>query len=291
MRKVSGSYYRNTKKVKFSFEVPSSWTELQPYQFSRIIEVLHFRKADRFTIAVSLLALLADAKNWPILQAISEVKAENDQEQSGEELLSALIPLTNFLMEEKPPLNNFFPAINLKKKKHIAPALDLSNIGFGEWCFAHQYYIYYSISQDAQWLNKLIATIYRPIDINQNPDSPSFSGDLREAFNENLIEKRSLSVASLEHHIKLGILTWFSCALNEVTETRPHVFPPAPQLEPGQELPMPEPDNGRTWLTIFRELLGPKWGTTEQLKFTNAMFILDELEERHIAFEEAKKQN
>jgi len=291
MKTISGSYPRGVKEIKFSLKVPSEWKELDKHQFSRIIEVMHFRKADKYTISVSLLSLLFGPNNWPLLNELSLLKAETEDDISGDEMLTGLIPLTNFLVEEKPPVLNFFPDIRIKKKKHIAPADDLSNLGFGEWCFAHQYYIYYSISQDKQWLDKLIATIYRPLDTTANPESPNYSGDLREVFNENLIEKRALSVANLESHIKLGILAWFSCALAEVADCRPHVFPQVPDEDTQKSNTPAEPDNSSNWLKIFRELLGPKWGTPEVLKFTNAMFVLDELEDRHIAFEEAKKQN
>ncbi|WP_231424032.1 hypothetical protein [Pedobacter sp. Leaf250] len=293
MKTISGSYPKNFKEVDFSVKVPEDWTELEKYQFARIIEVLHFTKADKYTISVSLLALLFGPENYPLLRNLSEVKAMEPDDPSGDELLHMLTPLTNFIFETKPPVKNFFPYIQLKKKKHIAPADDLSNLSFGEWCFAHQYYIYYSITKDKEWLIKLIATIYRPVNPLQNPESANYNGDQREAFNENLIEKRALSVADLENHIQLGIMAWFSVALAEVSLARPHVFPPAPDVDPENPQPVEEmePDTSRTWLTIFRELLGPKWGTEQQLKFTNAMFVLDELEDKHIAFEEAKKQN
>lgn len=290
MRSVSGSYPKNNKEVKFKVEIPSSWEDLEKHQFARIIEVLHFRKADRFTISISLLTLLFGAKNFPLLNEISKVKPQAKDDLSGDELLHMLIPLTNFIFEEKPPVKNYFPEINLRKKKFIAPAEDLSNMSFGEWCFAHQYLTYYSITNDKQWLVKLIATIYRPVNPNENPENANYSGDQREIFNENLIEQRSLSVANIAGHMQLSILSWFSCAVNQVAESRPHVFPPPPPFDPEQPAPEMEPDNSRTWLTIFRELLGPKWGTTEELKVTNAMFILDELEDKHIAFEEAKNQ-
>lgn len=282
MKKITGAYLLNNKEIPFDIQIPSSWHELTKAQFGRVIKVLSFSKADKYTISVSLLALLFDSKNWHVLR------------NQSDEYLTALLPCTNFILEDKPPLKNHFPTLTINKKKNLAPADDLSNIGFGEWCFAHQYYIYYSITQDKTWLDKLIATIYRPKDENQNPGDVNFTGDEREKFNENLIEKRSLCVAHIQAHIKLAILAWFKVAINEIAEFRPHVFPPSPAADPENTHPEPQsqPENdSRTWLTIFRELLGPKWGTTAQLKYTNAMFILDELEERHIAYLEAQKGN
>lgn len=291
MKSISGAYIKDNKEVKFAVKVPQAWDELDRLQFSRVIEILHFKKADKFTVSVSILALLFGQDNWHVLHHLSENKTNSEDELNGGEMITALIPLTNFVFEDKPSIKNHFPILKINRRKHIAPADDLSNLGFGEWCFAHQYYIYYSLTQDRIWLHKLISVIYRPIDPEQKPDSASYSGDLREKFNENLLEKRALDVAAIEGHMQLAVLSWFSIALAEVQSARPHVFPEVPEIPIDPEQPQEEPDLSRTWLTVFRELLGPKWGTSEQLKFTNAMFILDELEDRHIAFEETKRQN
>jgi len=276
MRNIAGSYDRNGKLIQFNVDIPGSWNELDSATFSHIIQVLHFRNADPYTISVSLLALIFGSKNIHILDGLPD------------EDLHTLIPITNFLLEEKPPVKNFFLEINLKKKKHIAPAEDLSNLGFGEWCFVFEFYNYYHLTNDVQWLNKLIAALYRPVDPEQNEDSVNYSGDKREKFNENLIEKRAKSVAALEERIKLSILSWFSVALASVAEARPHVFPKKQEGETNQESNA-EQTEMRTWLTVFRELLGPKWGNSDQLKETNAMFILDELEDRQIEYEKIKK--
>lgn len=283
MRNIAGTYPKGKSEIKFNFDVPSSWEDLDPHAFATIIEVMNFSKADKYTISISLLALLIGQKNFHVLDGLPD------------ELLYDMVPLTNFLVEEKPPLKNYFPELKLKKIKHIAPADDLSNIGFGEWCFAYEYYKLYQITRDKKYLNRLIATLYRPVDPKQKEDSPTFKGDTREVFNEVLVKRRSFAVSSVSERMKIAILAWFSVALKNVSEDRPHVFPeskPAKEI-PGQdsEVPTQEADHSRTWLSVFRELLGPKWGTTEELKKTNAMFILDELEERQIEFIEMTRKS
>lgn len=274
MRKVSGHYELKKSEIKFDIEIPSAWNEIDKHQFATIIQVLHFRKADSYTISVSLLALLFGQKNFHILSGLPD------------DLLTELVPLTNFLIEEKPPVQNYWPAINIKKKRHIAPADDLSNLSFGEWCFAFEIYNQYRLTNDQQWLNKLIAVIYRPVDPHAKEDSPNFTGDLREKFNENLIERRAKGIQAIEEKVKLAIVAWFSVALAEVTEDRPHVFP---KKDGEQKAEKTSGSDSKTWLTVFRDLLGPKWGDIDKLKHTNALFVLDELEDRQIEFEQAKK--
>lgn len=271
MRKVSGRY----ENVQFDVEVPNAWAELDKHQFSTIIQVLHFRKADPYTISVSLLALLFGAKNFHILSGI------------GDEYLTELVPLTNFLIEEKPPVFNHWPEIKVKRKVYAAPENDLSNLGFGEWCFAFELYNYYRLTNDTAALNKLIAVIYRPLDPSSKKDSADFKGDVRENFNSNLIENRALLLRGVEEKIKLAILAWFSVALAEVIEDLPNVFP---KREGDPKTDAPTSDDGRTWLSVFSDLLGPKWGTMDQLSNTNAMFILNYLEEQQIEFKKTNRK-
>lgn len=265
----------------YHVEIASNWEELNPNQAASILQTISYKNADATWIKVSVLSLLFTSKNFHILTSLEE-----DQ-------VYALIPLTDFVFNTKPELKNYFPEINLKKKKHIAPKVDLSNIGFGEWCFAYEYYNWYFKTRNEDFLNKLIATLYRPIDVNSSEDSPEYSGDLREIFNENLIEKRAKSVCSIQTERKTAILTWFSLALLNVMDRFPHVFPKSeqdPEItdEERELVKQQNPEKPTNWITIFRELLGPKFGTSEQLKFTNAQFVLAYLEEQHIAFKEAK---
>lgn len=275
MKSIAGEYLKGQKAIKFNAEIPNQWAELDKDQFSTIIQVLHFRKADPYTVSVSLLALLFGVKHFHILEGLPD------------EYLHSLVPLTNFLIEEKPAVKNHFPELKLKGKKCAAPDDDLSNIGFGEWCYAFEAYNYYKRSNDILGLNTLIATLYRPIDDTIKKDSASFPGDTREKFNEALLENHTKSVAAVDEKTKLAILAWFTVALLGVTALRPHVFPVRHDEEPA-EASMPD-QGSRTWLTVFRELLGPKWGKIDDLKYTNAMFVLDELEDRQIEYEKVKK--
>src|SRR5690554_1446788 len=102
----------------------------------------------------------------------------------------------------------------------------------------------------------LIATIYRPKDPTQNDDSATFTGDMREKFNEAITEKRAKSVAAVGMPIKLSILSWFSVALMDVIADRPNVFPKQTEKEK-QSAPEDQSD-ARTWMSVFRDPLGPK---------------------------------
>ncbi|SDM40814.1 hypothetical protein [Pedobacter antarcticus] len=280
MRKISGSYFNNGSEVQYSAEIPADWSELDAHQFASIMQLLQFKKADRQTMDISILALVFGKKNFHIINGLDAKTPEDNY-------LYDLLPLADFIKASQPPVKNFFPVLKIRKKKCAAPAEDLSNLNFGEWCFAYQFYEYYLMTQDVQWLNKLIATIYRQVDPLSDPAAANYKGDVRVQFNENLIDSTSKDVAAIETKFKLAVFSWFSLAVNQLQQFRPHVFPENTQESDGSEEQPDMEQSSRTWLTIFRELLGAKWGTIEQLKNTNAMFVLDGLEEQQIAYKEA----
>lgn len=275
MRQVSGNYVKKGKAVPFDVAIPSSWEELDKMQMASMLEVMYFARADKYVITASLLSLLFD-KHWHILANLPD------------EELHALTPLTNFLINTQPPAKNLVPKLRINGKEVIPSADDLSNIGFGEWCFAYQAASHFRQTFDDQFLNELIAVLYRPADPLNQPDTVGYTGDRRELFNENLVRSRASRVKDIEKRIRLLVFAWFDAALFQIMRARPKVFPPKPDSEEGTEYPLDD-DTGRTWFSVFRDLLGPKWGTEQNLKHTNALFILDALEEDQIELKKMKK--
>lgn len=275
MKTISGNYQKGEKIHDFSFPLPDCWEELSPSQTAAILHTLSFKKADEYTIKVSVMVLMAGHQNFYTISCLTE------------DDLYCLVELCNWIFTTRPPVKNSFPQLKLRRKIYHAPNDDLSNLCFGEWCFAYEFYKLYHATNNLEYLNKLIATLYRlPNDIAK--DDVNYNGDSRLPFNENLIEYIAKSVSDIDYGRKIAVLTWFTSALLPFMDARPHVFPKTEetQVEDNDEAIL---DN-RTWLTVFRELLGPKFGTAEQLKYTNAMFVLDFLEEQHIAYEEAKSK-
>jgi hypothetical protein len=272
MKRISGNYInKHLNPVDFDIMLPSDWAELDAQTYATILQLLTYRNADKYTIAVSILSLLFGPRNFHILESLPD------------EDIHTLVELTNFSLETIPPATNRFPKIRSRKKEFIAPADDLSNLGFGEWCFAYQFYTYYVKTQDPVWLDKLIATVYRPQDPAQDSSSVDYTGDMRERFNENLIETRAAGLRDIEERRKAAIFGWLSSAFIQVQNARPNAFPEPEKDEEGN-IKVTDTIDSRTWLTVFRELLGPKWGTVEQLKYTNAMFVLDHMEEQQLEF-------
>jgi hypothetical protein len=283
MRKLSGHYKTDRNKIKkYSIEVPGSWDELNPNQFGTAIYLLQVTtQADLQWIKLSLLSLLFE-KHWTILQGLSDLDRETllngMMDEDGNMLFEGL---PDFFYQTEPPLRNYFPLLKTKSGNLLPSATDLSNICFGEWCFLDTYFEFYFRSHgDEKWLNRMIATAYRLPDPGASENNPDYSGDLRQAFNENLVNIHSEYIKDLPKHTKMAIFQWIAIALKKVKMIRPNVFPQVdPQLdENGKPVPIASNESGSSWMDIYTDLIGPKFGTTDQLKKTNAMFVLDYLE-------------
>ena len=65
----------------------------------------------------------------------------------------------------------------------------------------------FSRTGEEQFLDKIVATIYRPKKENYERifNHPSFDGDIREKFNPNLTNHYTATLATLPHHVKFAI--------------------------------------------------------------------------------------
>jgi hypothetical protein len=282
MKEISGIYTTDRGSVKrYSIQVPGSWDELKPKQFGTAIYLLLVTtQADPGWIRLSLLTLLLE-NHWPVLSGLSnqdrETLLNGMYDETGECIFEAL---PDFFYNTEPPLINHFPKLKTKAGDLIPAAVDLSNICFGEWCFLDTYFSFYFRSHgDETWLNLMISTVYRKADAMANANSPDFSGDLRYEFNENLVKLHSENIKALPKDTKMAIFQWLAIALKQAKLNRPNIFPQAPPRidQNGNPLSIEDSESGASWMDIYSDLIGPKFGTSDQLKKTNAFFVLDYL--------------
>jgi hypothetical protein len=108
-------------------------------------------------------------------------------------------------------------------KKFIAPSARLSNSVFVEFAFADEYLQKYLETKDVQFLNKLIACIYRPkksfIQQLINPSS-----DKRQKFNEEDIERNSKLISYLPDEIRFSIFLFYIGCRKYLVKTFAAVF-------------------------------------------------------------------
>ncbi|MDX5510635.1 MAG: hypothetical protein LPK01_00315 [Hymenobacteraceae bacterium] len=111
-------------------------------------------------------------------------------------------------------------------RKYYGPRERLRNISFLEFIFADTYFIHYTQNQEEELLNKFIACLYRERTWCHfiKRKLPNYSGDIRQPFNENLIEERARLLAKLPVEEKFAILTWYRGCRDYLEKEYPHVF-------------------------------------------------------------------
>ncbi len=104
------------------------------------------------------------------------------------------------------PLIPFFK--NDKGKIYHLPAQGLSNCVIVEYVFADKYFE--DIRKgDSSKIDALILALCRPQRKDYEPDSPDYDGDIREKFNENLIDSRVKDMKNVDMRLKMYFLLFF----------------------------------------------------------------------------------
>lgn len=122
---------------------------------------------------------------------------------------------------------NLLPDIDVKGKTWYGPSDSLTNLLFAEFIHTETFLDYYGHTKKPEYLDKLIATIYRPQDPEYNPKSVNFHGDRREKFNDHLIDMRAVKLAEVHPAVKQAIYLFYLGCRNFIVKKFPKVFPPS----------------------------------------------------------------
>lgn len=140
----------------------------------------------------------------------------------------------------------------------IGPADGIANLSIKEFAVADSYFLAYMSSKEDSLLDLLIACLYRPQDKKKNPHRTDFDGDMREPFNEHILEKRATIVRSLSAVDRQRILYYYIGCRNQLSAHYPHLFDGSG--DDGQE---------SDWLDMIRTLPNEKFGTIQQAEKEN----------------------
>jgi hypothetical protein len=114
----------------------------------------------------------------------------------------------------------------------------LKNVSMGEFLFADTYYFAYGRDKKPELLNKFIATLFRPRRVNYKKGSP----DVREEFNEILINERAKLVENVILPVKLAILFNYGAVRKEMCMHYPNIFPKIEKGAPKENKPVSLPE-------------------------------------------------
>jgi len=109
-------------------------------------------------------------------------------------------------------------------RRLYGPSDRLYNLTFGEYIAADNFFRRYVATGKVEFLDKLIATLWRNEDRNYQPNEFTYRGDRREPFNEYTVNTRMNKVRGLPMNMKVAILLWWNGCINHLAEQFPHVF-------------------------------------------------------------------
>jgi hypothetical protein len=115
------------------------------------------------------------------------------------------------------------PVIKAGKQTLYGPGDGLSNITLREFIFTETAFSDYLHANDASARDKLIAVLYRPSG-KIKPCSINFTGDIRERFNDNIIDSRIKIVADMPDATKKAILWYYEGCKRHIAYLFPNVF-------------------------------------------------------------------
>jgi hypothetical protein len=263
-------------QVSLNLQVPASWNELTPDQLLRLIKIQFSYQAGHLQKLMVLKELLQ--VKWGVLHLFTSVQRLN------------LYPLLDFLEENK-LTKQLLPKVSVKRvalrPKIKVLLVDLHgpeerfrNLTFEEFIYADTYFSLFASHSNELFLDKLIATIYRPQREGYNPKSPAYKGDIREDFNENLVEDRLHLVRLLPQAVKYAILSWYRGCRKELETIYDLVF-----TEPNEQKAT-EGD----WGDVLLSLSGGKFGHLEQTSGQRVHTVFKEMQRIARENEEIKRR-
>lgn len=220
-------------------KVAATWDELSRRQLVLLLPILYGNYPDANQQRIEVLEVLLGVSR-PLLLRLTAVQ------------LLQVFWLTDFLLVEPITLTRqLLPDVKPARllPTYYGPAAELANVSFLEFAFADAYFVAYANSQQAQWLDQLVATLYRP---GRRMAEALAAGDRRQPFNEHLIEVQAGRLARLPRLTRLAIFTWYRGCRHALEQRYAHVFTPA-----NQEQAKGHPDG---WAYVLRELSGQAFG-------------------------------
>lgn len=140
------------------------------------------------------------------------------------EQVTIMLTKLEFLLKETGLTKNPLPVFKIKRTKYYGPADSLYNITLREFIFAEMNFMSFCKGRHVVYLNNLIAILWRPQVKPYEPDSPHYSGDRRERFNDHIFIKRAHRLYKLPLYKKYALFSFYSGARIQLQKEFPAVF-------------------------------------------------------------------
>jgi hypothetical protein len=175
---------------------------------------------------------------------------------------------------------NLVPSFKVGGTIYYGPADRLFNITLSEFIHAETNLTRYSNTKEIQYLDNLIAILYRPQKNIIRRSSSRFDGDRRTPFNDHKFEKRASKIRKLNHNIKICIYLFYQGCQWWYQQRFPHVFSHKKSSE----------NNGLGFLNLVDALAGDDVTLTEKIPGSYLMQVMVHLERAAIEYENLEEK-
>lgn len=207
------------------FKIPTKWNELNLYQTSEILHILHQSKPITSAIREKLLSILfidedpakeTYASNYKCIKYAELLKQTTpaiiEDEFNALAFIFNSMDLTNFPSQLE---------VTYKGENHIfyGPAPRLANLTIEEFSFCDHLFYDWMTTKNLKYLDILITTLYRHKATNNQLN------DIREPFSRHTLSLRSFILPQIDEKIKLVVGHAFQGARESIINRFPVVFP------------------------------------------------------------------
>jgi hypothetical protein len=254
-------YITNSTKINYNF--PNSWEDLSLKQIKRIHRyVMLYRIDATYAIKIILVAL-----GLPISYTFNKKKrnrVENIVTLPGEWLHHILHDesLLGWILKPDGMLKYPLKKFTCRGKTYHGPTRFILDVKTIELVSAYSFFYYYSTTQKEEYLNKMIAILYRPARIwwRLEKFTDSFERDIRQKLNAYHWEKQTKAIRRLDWGVKNTILRMFSSEWAAFEKDYPLVFSKSGDSKYNHDM----------WIKLLIQMSGGAFGTLEETKMTSA---------------------
>lgn len=175
---------------------------------------------------------------------------------------------------------NLIPTFKVSGVTYFGPSEKLFNITLSEFIHAETNLTRYKETKQVDYLDKVIAILYRPENPKYNPDSPDFNGDRRIPFNDHRFEERARKICRMNHNLKICIFLFYTGCQWWYQQQFPHVFSHKSNKS----------GNNLGFLNLVDALTAGDVTKTDQIRETLLMDVMVHMERAAIEFEEMERK-
>lgn len=238
------------------YQLPSRWEELSRGQVIRAAW-LSTQQLSSVQLAKLLFMVLTLSLPWYQrirLQFFYLFQASIHERGDLVFLTRSLAEFTDFTTQKvKIIRGRFVPRFRLH-----GPASKLANCTFWEYVKAEQYFTEYMSSRSEEWLNKLIAVLYRP---RASRYDPNLHEDIRVPLIDTTIPYRAKLIATLPLPERIAILMWFDGCRQFIIKDFPLIYKRSGLQDGKPTSKLDQKAKSGDWLTLINSL------STDMLQF------------------------